>query len=293
MVAARYRCRGIDLGMALSLLLSVLATTASAAGERPLATEPEAMVEVEIATVAVAVNGSPVVLLREPHANEVVPIFIGPAEAAAISRALRGMEMARPMTHDLLGDVIEALGGSLRRVFIDDLRNSTFHGMLEITATGAEVPLHVDSRPSDALALAVRAGAAILVAPKVLEVARAIEYEGLEDEVVSAVGITVNTLNADLRAALELPDRAGVLVSEATGEARAAGLAAGALITRVNDGTPETPMEFLELVRTTAEGEAVAITFWQAGESRTIELSTDVPSPRRRAPRGTEPGIAL
>ncbi len=265
---------------------------AAMADERPLAVDEDELVEVEIATVAIATNGSPVVLLREPLANEVVPIFIGPAEAAAISRALSGEEMPRPMTHDLLRDLVGALAAEVRRVIVDDLRNSTFHGAIELDVAGRDDVLRLDSRPSDALALAGRTGAAIHVAPKVLEVARDIEYEGLDDHVVTAVGITVNPVTDDLREAMGLPDEPGVLVSEATGPAREAGMVPGAVITGVNDGTPENPMDFLELVRTTPEDDKVRLTFWQEGETRTIEVPTDVPEPRSPR-RDDDPGIAL
>ncbi|ADH85284.1 bifunctional nuclease domain-containing protein [Desulfurivibrio alkaliphilus] len=259
----------------------ILAAAGPALAQRELAVEPEQLVEVEIATVAIASNGSPVVLLREPNANKVVPIFIGPEQAMAISHALRSTRMPRPMTHDLLINVIGALQAELQRVYVDDLRGRTFYGMLELTVPGRDEPVRVDSRPSDALALAVRAGAGIFISPEVLKAAQAIEYQGLEDEVVTAVGITVNRLTGDLRKALALPEMDGVLVSNVTGPARQAGLRPGALILQVNEGTPTTPMEFLELVRTTPEGQKVSIRYWQNGEEHQLQVSTEVPEPER------------
>ncbi len=278
-------------GLALGLFITV-AFPNQAPAERELAVDPEELVEVEIATVAIARNGTPVVLLREPHDNKVVPIFIGPEQAIAISRALRATEMPRPMTHDLMINVIGGLDAELTRVYVDDLRDNAFFGMLELAMAGHDEPLRIDSRPSDALALAARAGATIHIAPKVMKAAVAIEYQELEDEVVTAVGITVNLVTEDLQAALDLPDRDGVLVSKVTGPALEAGLKPGAMIVEVNDSTPTTPMEFLELVRTTEEGEDVAITYWQDGEEHQIQVSTDVPDPHRPHDRG-DPGIEL
>lgn len=269
------------------LLLSLLLTLGSAAQAREPAVPVDTMVEVEVATVGTSgVSGVPVVLLREPGAREVIPIYIGVTEARAILRALAGERGPRPMTHELLGDVLEGVEVTLTRVYVDALTESTFLGMLELALPGREAPVHIDSRPSDAIALALTAGASIHVAPEVLEAARQIEFQGLDDQVVVALGITVTPLDEDLREALGLPDRAGVLVSDASGEAAASGLAPGDLLLEVNGETPETPMHFLELVRDTPRDAPARLRVWQQGEILEVELSTEVPTPapRRRAP---------
>ncbi len=254
---------------------------------RELAVEPEEMVEVEVATVGMSgMAGVPVVLLREPGAREVIPIYIGVSEARAILRALTGERPPRPLTHELLGDVLAGTEAALTRVYVDALTDSTFLGMLELTLPGRDEPLHIDSRPSDAIALALTAGASIHVAPEVLEAARQIEYQGFDDQVVVALGITVTPLDDDLREALGLPDRAGVLVSDVRGAAAEAGLMPGAMLLEANGETPESPMHFLELVRDTPTDEPARLRVWQRGEIIEVELSTEVPtpSPRRRAP---------
>ncbi len=253
---------------------------AAPARERGLAADVEAFVEVEIAGVGITPGGAPAVLLHRAEAKEVVPIFIGTAQARAIVLALREVEPPRPMTHDLFSRTLDALEARLVRVYVDDIRDSTYYGMLELDVAGREEPLRVDSRPSDALALALRAGASIHMAPKVLESARRLEHGGLSEEIVKAAGITVNAATADLRRALELPDRPGVVVSSVTGPARRAGLEPGALITGVNGQAPENPLDFLELLRETPPGEKAAITYWQGGESHRIEVPTDIPEPR-------------
>lgn len=272
--------------------LVVLALFAPLAQARELAAEPDEFIEVEIATVGVSPFGSPVVLLREPAAREMIPIFIGTAEARSILRALRGLEPRRPMTHDLLGDVYSAFDARLVRIYVDDLRDNIFFGMLEFEVEGHERPLRIDSRPSDALALALRAGATIHVSPKVREAARRIEFEGLENEVVSAIGLTVSPVSAELREALELPDRDGVLVTDSRGPAADAGVAPGALILTVNDETANTPWRFLQLVRETPADQDVRIVYWQEGEEREITLPTEVPDPEPRD-TGKDEGITL
>ncbi|RDB42927.1 hypothetical protein DU490_10410 [Halomonas sp. DQ26W] len=254
---------------------------AHAAGARELAAEPDHMVEVEIATVGMAgFGGPPVVLLREPGTQDVIPIFIGPNEAGAILRGLGGERTPRPMTHELLGDVLLGVDVTLERIYVDAIVDNTFLGMLELRVQGREEPVRIDSRPSDAIALALYAGASIHVAPQVLEAARQIEYEALDDQVVVALGITVTPADDDLREALGLPDREGVLVSDTRGPAAEAGMEPGALILEVNGEVPATPMRFLELVRDTPRDEGAQLRYWQAGEEYELELSTDVPPPR-------------
>lgn len=275
------------------LLGAVLLTTALEAGARELAVEVDDMVEVEVATVGLAGPfGPPVVLLREPGARQVIPIFVGPTEAGAILRGLAGERSPRPMTHDLLSDVLGEVGARLERVYVDAIVDDTFLGMLELSLPGRDDRLRIDSRASDAIALAVYAGASIHVAPQVLEAAQDIEYEGLDDRVVVALGITVAPVTEDLREALELPDRPGVLVNDVYGPAREAGLRPGALLLEVNGEVPDTPLHYLELVRDTAENEDVMLRYWQEGEELTMEVTTDVP-PRQPMPKRQEdvPGV--
>ncbi|WP_234270798.1 bifunctional nuclease domain-containing protein [Billgrantia ethanolica] len=279
----------------LSLLCGValLAASLGTANARELAAEIDEMVEVEIATVGVAgFGGPPVVLLREPGAREVIPIFIGVNEAGAILRGLAGERSPRPMTHDLLSDVLGEMEATLERVYVDAIVDHTFLGMLELSLPGRDERIRIDSRPSDAIALAIHAGASIHVAPQVLEAARDIEYEGLDDQVVVALGITVAPATDDLREALGLPDQPGVLVSDVRGPAAEAGLEPGALLLEVNGEVPETPLRYLELVRDTAVDEDARLRYWQQGEEHEIEVTTDVP-PREPMPRPRQdvPGI--
>lgn len=284
-----FPCRSAACSL-LAAFVFVLAAPLSQA--RELAVERDEFVEVEIATVGISPFGSPVVLLREPAAREVIPIFIGTAEAQSILRALRGLEPQRPLTHDLLGDVYGALDARLLRIYVDDLRDDIFFGMLEFEVEGRDEPLRIDSRPSDALALALRAGATIHVAPKVRKAARRIQFEGLENEVVSAIGLTVSPVTPELREALELPERDGVLVTDSRGLAAEAGVAPGALILAVNDETPNSPWHFLQLVRETPAEKDARIVYWQDGEEHELELPTDVPDPEPRDP-GEDEGITL
>jgi bifunctional DNase/RNase len=123
--------------------------------------------EVTVAGVTVdPVTKSPVVVLRDPETGNVVPIWIGLLEANAIALALEGIELPRPMTHDLMKSILHATGTRLRSVEIADIRDSTYFALLHLE--GNEGSVQVDARPSDAIALALRCGARILVSETVL-----------------------------------------------------------------------------------------------------------------------------
>jgi len=119
------------------------------------------------------VTSVPIVILRDADGGRVLPIWVGPSEANAIAMQIENVALPRPMTHDLLRDVIGAFGGTLSRVIISDLRGSTFYAYLEVKH-GADVLL-VDARPSDALGLALRARTPIFVQNRVLEQAKSVD----------------------------------------------------------------------------------------------------------------------
>ncbi len=113
------------------------------------------------------VGKQPIVLLRTLDGNRFLPIWIGHPEAAAILMKLQGTPTARPMTHDLLSNMLEQLNATVSKVTVTELRDNTFHALITLDGEGGEV--EIDSRPSDALALAVRSEAPIYVADDVLD----------------------------------------------------------------------------------------------------------------------------
>jgi bifunctional DNase/RNase len=121
------------------------------------------------------VGKQPIVLLKTVDSNKFLPIWIGHPEAAAILMKLQGASTPRPMTHDLLSDVLGELDVECTRVAVTELRENTFYATISLRANGRD-PIEIDSRPSDALALAVRAGAPIFAADEVIAES-AIEFE--------------------------------------------------------------------------------------------------------------------
>ncbi|NLE11199.1 MAG: bifunctional nuclease family protein [Actinobacteria bacterium] len=116
----------------------------------------------------------PIVLLKAEGKNRFLPIWIGHPEAAAILMKLQNAELPRPMTHDLLATAIEQLSASVSSVLVTELRDNTFYAVLKLESRGEEIEL--DSRPSDAIALAVRTDAPIFASTELLE-ANGIEFE--------------------------------------------------------------------------------------------------------------------
>jgi uncharacterized protein len=123
------------------------------------------------------VGKQPIVLLKTAEGNKFLPIWIGHPEAAAILMKLQSATTPRPMTHDLVTDMLEQLGAQVVRITVTELRENTFFAQITVQQDGSEVD--IDSRPSDAIALAIRADAPIYAADEVIEES-AIEFEGDE-----------------------------------------------------------------------------------------------------------------
>ena len=126
------------------------------------------MIEMTIDSIRVSLmNYQRVVILREKKAGRYLPIWIGAAEADAIAVKLQGVTVPRPLTHDLLRLVIDSLGATVDSIIVNDLKSDTFYAKILLNVDGGQI--EIDSRPSDALALAVRAGVPIFVDEAVLD----------------------------------------------------------------------------------------------------------------------------
>ncbi len=126
------------------------------------------MIEVKVVNVAIDANSKmPVIVLKEKTGEKTLPIWIGLFEAQAIALALENVKPPRPLTHDLAKSLIEKLKGKVDRVVISDLRNNTFYAQILIKKNGQSIK--VDSRPSDAIALALRLNVPIFINEIVLD----------------------------------------------------------------------------------------------------------------------------
>ena len=120
------------------------------------------------------ITNMPIVLLKGTEEDQILPIWVGVFEANAIALKKENVATPRPMTHDLLKNVITEMGARVERIVVSDLKDNTFYAIVHLTVDGGEV--QVDSRPSDAIALALRAEVPILVEEAVLKKARSPEF---------------------------------------------------------------------------------------------------------------------
>ena len=166
------------------------------------------MIEVIIDSIRVSLMSQyRVVILKDGNSDRYLPIWIGPCEADAITIELQDMPPQRPLTHDLLRSMIRELGGQVVHILINDLRSDVYYARIVIDVGGKQI--EVDSRPSDAIALAVRAKAPIFVSETVMERAAIEPEEDVErtmsaapteevaDERLSAFKDFVNSLDLD------------------------------------------------------------------------------------------------
>jgi bifunctional DNase/RNase len=140
------------------------------------------MIEMQLEGVRVELpTNQPIVLLRERDGERYLPIWIGASEAAAIALSLQGVQTPRPMTHDLMKNILEDLSVAVHKIVVTELRDSTFYATIELQRNGDRY--EVSSRPSDAIALAVRLAVPIFASEEVLDEA-AILIPGEEEEEV-------------------------------------------------------------------------------------------------------------
>lgn len=120
------------------------------------------------------ITNTPIVILKDLQEKKAIPIWIGIFEASAIATEMEKVTFSRPMTHDLLHEILKSINATVIKVEINDLRNNTFFANIYLVKDGEEIA--VDCRPSDAIALALRAGAPIFVDDKVVEKSRNMDF---------------------------------------------------------------------------------------------------------------------
>lgn len=163
------------------------------------------MVEVVIDSIRVSLmSPQRIVILKEMDSERFLPIWIGPFEADAITHSLQELEVARPMTHDLLRNMLQVLGAQVLQVKITELREDVFHACIVISVNGRE--MEIDSRPSDALALAVRVHVPIFVAEVVMDEAASIPEAEVDADKATEEGDERLEIFKDFVETLDLDD---------------------------------------------------------------------------------------
>ena len=120
------------------------------------------------------VTNMPIVILRDEAGDRTLPIWVGPVEANAIALQVENIEPPRPMTHDLLKNVIQDLRATIDKIVVSDLKENTFYALIHLTVNGEGMA--IDARPSDAIALALRARAPIFVEDRVIDNAKTLDF---------------------------------------------------------------------------------------------------------------------
>jgi bifunctional DNase/RNase len=183
-----------------------------------LAAQPstEGLVEVRVRGVTVDPQaGSPIVLLEALRGERLMPIWVGMFEARAIAMEMEKVVPPRPMTHDLMKNLLDGVKAQVTNIVITDLKDNTFYARIALTAGGTN--LQLDARPSDAIALALRVNAPIFVAKAVFENSPAIELRDNEPTPVTVLkryGVTLQNLTEPLAAYFHLSTTEGVLVAD-------------------------------------------------------------------------------
>jgi len=154
------------------------------------------MIEVEIDSIRISlVTQHRIVMLKEVDGERQIPIWIGPCEADAITIELQDVKVARPVTHDLLKNVITSMGGHVSHVLVKELRDGIFHARLYLDANGTE--MDIDCRPSDAIALAVRVKVPIFIAEEVMAEVGILPEADIQEQVGEAPEGSVDLEDAD------------------------------------------------------------------------------------------------
>jgi bifunctional DNase/RNase len=216
------------------LLLAHLEMESTAAAERA------GVVEMKVKTVVIDPNAqSPVVVLEGVAAKEFLPIWIDVPEARAISLEIEQVKTPRPLTHDLIRNILNGLGAKVNRITITDLLNNTYIATISMAIKGQES--EIDSRPSDAIAIALRMKAPIYVSLQVIEKSKppagSTTRSGQTQKRLGALGIWAQELTPELAKLMDSQSRRGVIITDViTGSAAMkADIQRGDIITKLND----------------------------------------------------------
>jgi uncharacterized protein len=245
-----------------------------------LAAQPMTGSSVEVRVRGVTVDpqaGSPIVLLEELQGQRVVPIWVGVFEARAIAMEMEKVVPPRPMTHDLIKNLLDGVKAQVTNITITDLRDNTFYARIALSMAGTT--LQLDARPSDAIAVALRVNAPIYVEKAVFDSAPAVELRGDDPSPVTVLkrhGLTLQNLTAPLAAHFHLPTPEGVLVAdvEAGSGAERDGVRRGDVIVAANQGKIPN-LQALE--STLSHGGDVALQIIREDKHVTVVLRTPLP----------------
>ena len=242
------------------------------------ASEEEPGVEMTVRTIVLdPLSETPVVLLESSRQKKTLPIWIGNEEATSIALELKKVPIPRPNTHDLIRNILQGLGAVIQRITITDLRNDIYYATITLKLKGQD--FQIDSRPSDAIAVALRMKAPIFASGKVLASAKPLPtLEKPTDNLRKTLGIQAQDLTPELASLFDLKTKAGILVADVDlgSPASEANVQRGDVILKVNDKSLHQAAELESLLRGMKTGAALKMEMLRKGS--TIAVTIDLPS---------------
>jgi bifunctional DNase/RNase len=256
-------------------LAALTLAAAGCAGRHDSGPTPD-QVRVEVANVGFDnQSGAHYVMLEDLSGRRGLQILIGDEEARAIMFEMRGIKPERPLTHDLLRNVIERTGNHVDRVVITGLHDQIYYADIVLD----HGRLRLDSRPSDAIALAMGLGAPIFVNDHLFKPATTLERRGPMQArlpvTLAAEGVSVQELSAPIASYFAAAPQSGVLVAEVSGPAARAGLKRGDIVTAVEKHPVRSPAEFVAALAAAKDAPTVTLTVIRAGHTRTVTIARE------------------
>lgn len=257
------------------LILSIALTLPSSS---PRAAQSSGNLEAKIKTLLIDPNTqTPVVVLEAVADRRLLPIWIDVPEAKAIALELEHVKLPRPLTHDLIRSILLGLDATLQRITITELRNNTYFASLSLMTKGKQ--LDIDSRPSDAIALALRMKAPIFIAAPVLAQSKPLPTEpGRAEQTRMKLGLQAQDLTPELAKLFDSQQQRGVIVTDVLlgSAAMKAGLQRGDIITKVNDKEVTSAEQLDAAVKEVKAGTRVKLEVVKKGKPTTTVI--DLPS---------------
>jgi bifunctional DNase/RNase len=239
------------------------------------ASEEESAVEMTVKNLLLDPSTqTPVVLLESSKEKKALPIWIGVDEATSIALEMKKVPRPRPNTHDLIRNILNGLGAAVQRITITDLRNDIYYASITLRLKGQDY--QIDSRPSDAIAVALRMKAPIYASMKVLDKAKPIgPLEKTRSESYRTLGLQTQDLTPELASLFDIATGRGVLVADVDlgSAASEAGLQRGDVILKVNEKNLQKTAELQSFLQSAKKGSQVKMDVLRKGKLITVAMN--------------------
>ena|SRR5262245_22938549 len=252
------------------LLLAMLSLSHASA----MAAAPDSnAVEMKVKSLVIDPNSNaPVVVLEAVADKRLLPIWIDVPEARAISMEIEQIKAARPLTHDLIRNILEGLGATLRRVTITELRNNVYIAAITVGHKGQES--RIDSRPSDAIAVALRMKAPIFATAQVLAQSKSPPLAGRSEQTYKRLGVQSQDLTSELASLMDMPAQRGVIVADiaTASAAMKANIQRGDIITKFNDQPVQSAAELEAAIQAVKSPSQIKLELIKKGKPTTVVI---------------------